>query len=105
MVILPFYSQYIFSHLLYVVNNQHLFTKNLEVHNHDNRSANNFHPPITNLTKYQKGFHYAGIKILNHLPTYIKHVASEIQVFYLALKRFLLSNSFNSTEEYFNTHK
>jgi hypothetical protein len=33
-----------------------------EVYNHDTRSANNFHLPITNLTKYQKGAHYAGIK-------------------------------------------
>jgi hypothetical protein len=54
---LPFYSQYIFSLLLYVVNNTHLFTK--EVHNHDTRSANNFHVPITNLTKHQKRAHYA----------------------------------------------
>jgi len=35
MEILPFYSQYTISRLLYVVNNKHLFTKNLEVHNHD----------------------------------------------------------------------
>jgi hypothetical protein len=59
MKMLPFYSQYIFSLLLYMVNNKHLFTKNVEVHNHDTRSANNFHIPITNLPKYQKGAHYA----------------------------------------------
>ena len=29
MEILPIYDQYIFSLLLYVVNNEHLFTKNL----------------------------------------------------------------------------
>ena len=52
MEILPFYSQYIFSLLFYVVNNKHLFTKNLEVLNHYTRDANNFHLPITNLTKY-----------------------------------------------------
>jgi len=39
---------------MHVVNNKHLFTKNLAVHNHDTRSANNFHLNITNLTKYQK---------------------------------------------------
>jgi hypothetical protein len=61
--ILPFYSQNILSILLYVVNNQNLFTKNLEVHNHDTRPANNFYLPITNLSKYQTGAHYAGIKI------------------------------------------
>jgi hypothetical protein len=54
MEILPFYSQCIFSLLLYVVNNKHLFTKNTEIHNHNTRSANNFHFTITNLTKYQK---------------------------------------------------
>ena len=40
--------------MLNVVNNKHLFTKNLEVHNHNIRSTNNFHLPITNLTKYEK---------------------------------------------------
>jgi hypothetical protein len=51
MKILPFDSQYIFSLLLCVVNNKHLFTKNVEGHNHDIRAANNFHLPFTNLTK------------------------------------------------------
>jgi hypothetical protein len=84
--------QYIFSLLLYVVNNKHLFTKNLEVHIHDTRSANNFHLPITNLTKYQKCAQYAGINIFNHLPTHIKCEGNKIQVFQTALKRFLLTH-------------
>jgi len=104
MEILPFYSQYIFPLLLYVGNNIHLFTKNLEVHNHDTRLANNFRLPITNLTKYKKGGRYAGIKIFNHLPTHIKCVANEIQVFKMTLKKFLLSNSFYYIEEYFNSN-
>ena len=37
---------------MYVANNKHLFAKNLEAHNHNTRSANNFHVPITNLAKY-----------------------------------------------------
>jgi len=54
MEILPLYSQYIFS-LFNVCGEQQTFIyKNLEVHNHDTRSVNNFHLPITNLTKYQK---------------------------------------------------
>jgi len=88
-----------------MVNNKHLFTKNLEVHNHDTRSTNNFHLPITNLTKYQKLDHYVGINIFNHLPTHIKREANKIQVFETALKRFLLSNSYCSIEEYFNSNK
>jgi len=105
MEILPFYSHNILSLLFYMIKNKHLFTKNLEVHNHDTRSANNFHLPISNLTKYQKGAFYAGIKIFNNLPTHVKYVANEIQVFKSSLKRFLLSNSFYSTEEYFNSNK
>jgi hypothetical protein len=58
--------------LLNVVNNKHLFAKNLEVYNQDTRSANNFYLSITNLTKYQTGAHYAEIKTFNHLPTHKK---------------------------------
>ena len=105
MEILPLYSQHIFSLLMYVVNNKHLFTKNLEVHNHNTRSVNHFHPPITDLTKYQKGPHYTGIKIFSYLPTNIKNVANEIPVFKKTLKRFLLDNSFYFIDEYFNANK
>ena len=102
--ILLLYSQYIFSLLMYVVNNKHLFTKNLEVRNHDTRSANNFHLSITNLTKYQKGAYYTGIKIFNYLPTHIKNVANEIQVFKKTFKKILFVNSFYSIDEYFNAN-
>ena len=76
MEILPLYSQCMFSRLTYVVNSKHLFTKNLEVHNHNTRTANNFHLPTANLTKYQKGAYYTGIKIFNYLPARIKNAAN-----------------------------
>jgi hypothetical protein len=90
---------------MYVVNNKHLFTRNLEVHNHNSRSPKNFELPITNLTIYQKGAYYTGIKIFNYLPTDIKNAVNEIQVFKKTLKRFLLHNSFYSIDEYFNINK
>ena len=80
MKILPLYSQYTFSLLMYVLNNKHLFTRNLEVYNHDTRSANNFYLPITNLTIYQIGAYYTGIKTFNYLPSHIKNVSNEVQV-------------------------
>ena len=89
---------------MYVVNNKHLIIKNLEVHKHDTRSGSNFHLPITNITKYQIGVHYAGIKIFNHLPPHIKCVANVKQVFKSALKRGF-SNSFYSIVKYFNSNK
>jgi len=41
--ILASYSQYLF--LFYVVNNKHLFSKNLNVLKHNTRSSNNLHLP------------------------------------------------------------
>ena len=94
MEILHFYSQNIFSLLLYVVNNKRLFIKNLEVHNHDAISANNSHLPITKRTIYQKGAHFVGFKIFNHLPSHIKSLENEMKVFKLTLKKFHHCTSF-----------
>jgi hypothetical protein len=62
------------------VHKNNLFSRNFGVHNHDNKSANNFHIPITHLLKYQKAVHYAGIKISKHLATHTKRFANEIKV-------------------------
>ena len=35
---------------MFAIYNKSLFTKNLEVHNHDTGSTNNFHLPTTSLT-------------------------------------------------------
>jgi hypothetical protein len=53
-------------------------------------------------TKFQKEVYYSGIKIFNNLPHNIKDLANEIKLFLNALKRFLLSNSFYNSEEYFD---
>jgi hypothetical protein len=50
MEILPFCSQYILSLSMFVVKNKHLFTKNLEIHSHNSRSANNLHVLAANIT-------------------------------------------------------
>jgi hypothetical protein len=77
----------------------------LEIYSHNTRNANNFHVPAANLTKYQKGVHYMGIKIFNHLPNYIKSLINEKQAFKKTLERFLLDNIFYSIDEYLNFSK
>ena len=42
--------------------------------------------PTANLTTYQKGIYYSGIKIYNHLPTAIKDLSDDKNKFKLALK-------------------
>ena len=48
----------------------------------------NLHPPLLNLTLSQKGVHYSGIRLFNHLRGHIKHLAGDINLFKLALKTF-----------------
>jgi len=80
MEILPFYSQYIFSILMYVVNNKHLFIQNCGIHNHNTRNANNLHMPAANITKYKKGTYYMGSKIYNQLSNYIKDLVNNEKI-------------------------
>ena len=84
---------------MFVVHNRNLFLDNAELHTIETRNSYNLHPPLSHLTKYQKGVHYAGIRIFNHLPTSIKSRAKE---FKKTLTRFLLDNSFYSMDEFFN---
>ena len=61
--------------LMFVVQNENLFLTNNKNHNLDTRQRNNLHLPQGNLTIYQKGAYYSGIKIFNKLPLEIKNVA------------------------------
>ena len=99
--ILPLHS-HIFSLSIFVIKDKYLFSTNYESYNVHTSFKTNLHPPIANLTKFQKGVQYSGIEIFNSLPHNIKDLANEIKLFWNALKSFLLTNSFYSSEEYFN---
>jgi hypothetical protein len=73
--ILPLTSQYTLSLLKFVVQNKNVFLTNNENHNLATRQRNNLYFPQANLTIYQKGAYYSGIKIFNSLPLEIKNVA------------------------------
>ena len=103
--ILPLSAQYIYSLLMFVVNNRNLILDNTELYTIKTRDSYNLHPPVSHLTKYQKGVHYAEIRAFNHLPTSIKSIVNETKIFKKTLKRFLLDNSFHSIDEYFNFKK
>jgi hypothetical protein len=89
--ICPFYSQYIFSILLFVVRNRGSFKTNSDVHNLNTRTNYDLHSPTVNLTLFQKGVCYLGIKIYNHLPLNLKKLSCDISKFKSALKTFLLN--------------
>jgi hypothetical protein len=85
--ILPIQSQYIYSILLFVTKNKDQFLSNSQVHKINTRQTFNLYVPMANLTMYQKGVYYSGIKIYNHLPTAIKDLSNDKNKFKLALKK------------------
>jgi hypothetical protein len=102
MKILPLCSQFIYSMMLYIVNNIRLFIRNTEVHDISNRQSVNLFPPSTSFTKVLKGAYYSGIKIYNSLPKELKQLSNDQKSFESALKRFLHANAFYTLSEYFN---
>jgi hypothetical protein len=53
--ILPFFSQYIFSLLLLIVKNMHLFVINTEIHTINTRQSISLHLPSEKADQMQKG--------------------------------------------------
>jgi len=99
--ILPLQSQYIFSTLLFVIKNKNLFATNQNFQTINTRYNSDLHLPTCNLTLFQKGAYFSGIKLFNHLPQTLKCLSVDIKAFKLALLRFLKQHYFYSVEEYF----
>jgi hypothetical protein len=97
---LPFASEFVLCLLPFVVENLDKFQRNTDIHNLNTRRKYDLHMPNTNLTKYQKGEHYKGIKLFDSLPPTIKSLNHDIKVFKLALKGCLLTHSFYSVDDF-----
>jgi hypothetical protein len=98
--ILPLQSQYILSTVLFVIKNKNLFAANQDFHTINTRYNSDLHLPTCNLTLYQKGAYFSGIKLFNHLPQTLKCLSGDMKVFKSALLRFLKQHYFYSVGEY-----
>jgi len=85
---LPLKFQYILSLLLFVIDNGDYFKVNSVIHNINTRNKSNLHLPISNLSVYQKGTYYTGIRVFNILPSQIKELCHNRTQFKCALKNF-----------------
>jgi hypothetical protein len=92
--ILPLQSQYIYSISVFIVMNRDLFISNHDIHNIRTRQIHHLHMPSSKLLLFQKGVYYSGSKIFNHLPSFIKELASNMNIFKTTLKNFLTTTSF-----------
>ena len=101
MQIMTLYYQYIYTLLLFTVDNKHLFTADNEIHKYSTTNYNNLHPALANLTKYNKGPYISGIKVFSHISQYLKALVHNPKHFRFSLKRFLFHHTFYSIEEYY----
>jgi len=100
--ILPLASQYIFSVLLFVVNNINYFIPNSVYHDSNTRHRNDLHLLQATLAMYQKGVYYSGIKVFNGPPRTLKDIFSKPGKFKIALRKLLQTRSFYSLDEFFD---
>jgi hypothetical protein len=74
--ILSFQLQYIFSLLLFAVNNNDQYKLNSEIRNINIMQNSSLYQPLSNLTMCQKGTYYFGIEIFNNLHSDKKRIVS-----------------------------
>ena len=68
MEIMTLYSQYIYSLILYTLNNKHLITTNNEIHKYKTSNNHNLHLPTANLSQFNNGAYISGIDFLTTFP-------------------------------------
>ena len=100
--ILPFYSQYLHSLLIFVAKNRGLFQANANFHSVNTRYKDDLHLPSAHLKVFQRGVLFSGAKAYNHLPRRLKELSHNVKRFKPALRTFFQINSFYSIQEYFN---
>jgi len=79
--------------------------ENSELYDIKIRNNSNLFEPQSNLHIYQRGLHYAGIKIYNNNPTQIKLLPSSFNQFKKVLKDFLQLHSFYTLAEYLSSNR
>jgi len=88
-----------------VVDNGDYFRVNSEIHVINTRTKSNLHLPLSNVSAYQKGTYYSGIRVFNGLPSQIKDLSHNKNQFKRDLKNFLYFHSFYNLDEYFSCNK
>jgi hypothetical protein len=91
-------SEFLLLLLLFVVDNIEKLQTNSDTHQFYTRHKHDPYTPTADLTTYQKGAYYAGIKLFNTLQASSKGSNHNINVFQPALKDYLLSHYFYSVE-------
>jgi hypothetical protein len=91
--------------MLFVVDNCHHFQTNSSVHEINTRHNNHLHTSRPSVTPaaIQSGTAYC-IKIFNKLPPEISVLKNDKTIFKSALRKYILSQFFHSTEEFLSNN-
>jgi hypothetical protein len=85
--------------MMFVINNLEKFQTNSFVHGINTRKSAQLHRPIANLSSYQRGVYYSGIKLFSSLTINIINLKNDKNQFRIALRSYLQTHSFYSVEE------
>ena len=97
--ILTFPCLYLFSLMLFILNNFNNFHTNSCVREINTRYKKQLHRTVVNLSFYQIGISYSGIRIFNNLTSIISDLKNDKSRFRSALRSCLVLHSFYSIQE------
>jgi IS1 family transposase len=98
--ILPVPCPYIFSLMIFFVNNQENFQTNSSVHRINTSNKHHLHRPVASLSCFQKSPFFSGIRIFNSLPCSLTNLKNEKAPFKVSLRSSLNGHSFYSVGEF-----
>jgi hypothetical protein len=75
---------------------------NSDIHRFNIRFNHDLDIPVANVAVFKTGVWYSGTKVYNHLPPTLTQLSHDVFKFKMALKRFLLANSFYRLDEYYS---
>jgi len=78
----------------FLIGTQDKFLTNFSVHSINTRNKHHLHKPIANLSCFQKGASYSGLRIFSNLQRNITNFRNEKLQFKVALKNFYMHNPF-----------
>jgi len=99
--ILPVPCQYIISVTNFVISNQENFQTHSSINSINTNNKYHLHRPNANPSCFKKRTFDAGIKIFNSLPPSLSILKNDKVKFKVALKKYLLTHSFYSADEFF----
>jgi hypothetical protein len=92
-------SIYIYEVLVYMKSNLNIFVTNSGVHSHNTRKKDDLFIVPCNTSLRKNNFNNIGLRLLNHLPQYMKKIPA-LYKFKNTLKRFLLEHCFYNIDEF-----